>query len=575
LLAGGGSDELRDHVQQLRRDLEMVLRLEDIGILTADAKNDRLDWDVVDPGYAKAFAHYGVMDQGYADAFAEYGIDVLNLPVEEAAARIQVRDWLAIPLSVALDDWASTPSLRNESDRAKIRAVANAVDPDPWRRQVREAVEKRDGRALTDLAGSPNLAQQSRNSIVVLKHGLRFHGLKEKSLEVLRMLQRQYPGDFWLNYWLADELNVFPDSDRDEAISFARAAVAIRPKSAAAHLLLANSLQNKGKFDEAYIYNRNAIELAPNYAYAHNDFGWTLFRLGKVDDAIACYHKAIELNPKYALAYINLGVALVTLKKLTDGIAAFRRSIEIYPKYDVAYSNLGNALWRQGKLDEASDCFDKAVELVPNNAYARQTAARAFALTGQWDKAVVHTGKVIEMRPSDDNWWMIHATFVLRSGDVEAYRQVCNAMIEKFRQTKEPIVAHRLACTCLLIPDAVSDAKLPQKLAEFSAAGAHGIPWADITMGLAHYRAGQFEQAIERLKPYSGQPEFEIGTSFFIAMSHQRLDQRGEARQWFDKAVRIMDQEMAAKEIGRHRVDSQSWAANQVIRVEAEELFKK
>ena len=32
-LAGGGSDELRDHVHQLRKDLEMILRLEDIRLL--------------------------------------------------------------------------------------------------------------------------------------------------------------------------------------------------------------------------------------------------------------------------------------------------------------------------------------------------------------------------------------------------------------------------------------------------------------------------------------------------------------------------------------------------------------
>ena len=36
-----------------------------------------------------------------------------------------------------------------------------------------------------------------------------------------------------------------------------------------------------------------------------------------------------------------------------------------------------------------------------------------------------------------------------------------------------------------------------------------------------------------------------------------------------------MDKEMAANEIGPHRQDCQSWAANQVLRVEAEELFKK
>src|SRR5262249_13829644 len=188
VLAGVGG-ELRDHLHRLRKDLEMILRLEGVWLLATEIKKSSPDWDA--------------MDKGYARAFADYGIDVLTLPVEEAAARIRARDRLAIPLALTLDEWASVPSSRNEADRARIREVAGAVDPDPWRRQVREAVQKRDAKALADLAGSPDLARQPRNSLVVLQHGLRFHGLYGKWLKVLRMFQRQYPGDFWVNYWLA------------------------------------------------------------------------------------------------------------------------------------------------------------------------------------------------------------------------------------------------------------------------------------------------------------------------------------------------------------------------------------
>ena len=126
---------------------------------------------------------------------------------------------------------------------------------------------------------------------------------------MLRLLQRQYPGDFWVNYWLADELNL-SGGDRDQAVSFATAAVAIRPKSAAAHLVLAAALRRKGDSTMPIIHLNKAIELAPNYPFAHNDLGWTLDCQGKLDEAIACYKKAIELEPKYDNAHINLGLAL-------------------------------------------------------------------------------------------------------------------------------------------------------------------------------------------------------------------------------------------------------------------------
>src|SRR5262249_2165296 len=152
-------------------------------------------------------------------------IDVLNLPVEEAAARIRARGKLAIALAVDLDEWASIQSSRSKADRARLWAVAGAVDADPWRRQVREAVQKQDKKQLAALAGSPEVMQQPRLSLVVLKHALWYHRLEEQSLKILRILQRQHPGDFWVNYWLANEIKPKRDVERDEAISFAMVAV--------------------------------------------------------------------------------------------------------------------------------------------------------------------------------------------------------------------------------------------------------------------------------------------------------------------------------------------------------------
>src|SRR5262249_23163896 len=92
LLAGGGSDELRERVHQLRKDVELVLRLEDIRLLSSEWKDEKDDFETA--------------DQAYAQAFADYGIDVAGLPADEAAARIRARDGVAVALAAALDDWA-------------------------------------------------------------------------------------------------------------------------------------------------------------------------------------------------------------------------------------------------------------------------------------------------------------------------------------------------------------------------------------------------------------------------------------------------------------------------------------
>ena len=102
----------------------MVLRLEDIRLLSSEWKRGRFD--------------YATAPRAYAQAFADYGIDVTGLPVATVAARILARSGVAVILSAALDDWAR--NWGSTAGRSALRAVAQAADRDRWRRQLRQAV---------------------------------------------------------------------------------------------------------------------------------------------------------------------------------------------------------------------------------------------------------------------------------------------------------------------------------------------------------------------------------------------------------------------------------------------------
>jgi hypothetical protein len=172
---------------------------------------------------------------------------------------------------------------------------------------------------------------------------------------------------------------------------------------------------------------------------------------------------------------------------------------------------------------------------------------------------------------------MTHASFFLRAGDIRGYRLACQEMIDKFGQTKNPFIAHRVAWTSFLLPDAVSDQKLLMELAQRSVDGAREDPWTGMTLGLAYYRAGQFEKAIKQLQPYAEVQWCQIQVSLIQAMAHQRLGQGGEARRLLDKAVERMEMEVAAKVSGplRQTGNAHNWAAYEVLRREAEELLRR
>jgi eukaryotic-like serine/threonine-protein kinase len=275
--------------------------------------------------------------------------------------------------------------------------------------------------------------------------------------------------------------------------------------------------------------------------------------------------------------YVDLGESLRTAKRNPEAESAYTLAIELDPTFASAHFNLGNALSDQGKLAEAIACWRKAIDLDSKDAAAHNNVARAYALLGQRDQAVVYTGKLIPLRPSDNILWMTHASFLLRAGDTKGYRLACKEMIDRFGHTKDPFIAHRVAWTCLLLPDAVSDQKLLMELAQRSVDGAPRDPWTGMTLGLAHYRAGQFEQAVKALQPYAEMSWCQIQVSLILAMAHERLGKGEEASRLLNKAVKQMEMEVAAKVPGPLRTmdNAHVWAAYEILRGEAVELLKK
>jgi Tfp pilus assembly protein PilF len=95
--------------------------------------------------------------------------------------------------------------------------------------------------------------------------------------------------------------------------------------------------------------------------------------------------------------------------------------------------------------------------------------------------------------------------------------------------------------------------------------------WASTIFGAALYRAGRFDEAIQRLSeaaaigPTVYSPAY---TWFFLAMAHHRLGHGEEARQWLDKAVKHMEEETSNKDLLWNRR-----LTLHVLRREAEEMM--
>jgi serine/threonine protein kinase len=229
------SRDLRQKVEQLRKDVRMLAEMEGIRLDQAHVRDGHFDREGSDPRYAQAFR--------------DYGIDVETLGPDEAAALVQ-QSSIREHLVAYLDDWAgvlsSTGNAEQRQRARRLTDVTRQVDPDPWRDRLREMVLSEDDTGLGELARSAPVEELPRAALMLLESQALTRNSKNSGamLALLWRVQQQLPTDFWVNHNLGYALaNKVQPPRLEEAIGFFRAAAALRPQSPGVHQNLGAALE--------------------------------------------------------------------------------------------------------------------------------------------------------------------------------------------------------------------------------------------------------------------------------------------------------------------------------------------
>jgi tetratricopeptide (TPR) repeat protein len=130
---------------------------------------------------------------------------------------------------------------------------------------------------------------------------------------------------------------------------------------------------------------------------------------------------------------------------------------------------------------------------------------------------------------------------LMERGDVEAYQQVCDQMLQWTGDKQDANMKLHLAATCSIGTFRGADWSRLVQMAESGRTAITATGWPDQFLGRVYYRAGRYTDALAlRAKAGNGSPQYQI----VAAMCQHRLGINEEARNllrgvenWYDQAL--------------------------------------
>jgi tetratricopeptide (TPR) repeat protein len=424
------------------------------------------------------------------------------------------------------------------------------------------------------------------------------------------------------------------DQDKlDEAEATSREALAIQGEAIGnrtydvvwiMHARLGLVLEAEGKLDEAESVERKSLAMYrkqfgpehPAIADALDCLAMVLCDEGMLEEAealsresLAMYQKLLDnQSPLVADPLDTLGLVHRTAGRLAEAEACFREELGLRRKMgderlDVAETIglLDDVLLCEKKYGDAEQLFSEiltpTLQHRPQGAYLLRQRAVLFARRGRWNQAAADAAKAVEFVPSDHYLCRTLAPLLVITGNVKDYRRQCRCMVEQFAGTREPIIAARMAKGCLLRPDAGVDLVVVSRWADTAVDRGKeymGLPSFQVVKGLAEYRQGRFDSAVEwagkvltnshhraasvistPMARESPSREYcQVQAYLVSAMAHWQMQRTNEARGALAKGIQLAESKLPKLESGDLGDSWIDWILAQTLMAEAKALIE-
>jgi serine/threonine-protein kinase len=272
--------------------------------------------------------------------------------------------------------------------------------------------------------------------------------------------------------------------------------------------------------------------------------GGALLSDGQPEEARVLLRAAQQRYPDDFWINYVLGLSLEQ-ERPYEAIGFFRAAVALRPNSDQANARLSGAMHYVGDSDAAIAALQRAAALNPSRT-SMAALVKVLAPRGRLEEARVIWEKLLASNPPDHDRWYGYAQLCLLLGNEDEYRRGRDALLRRFADTEDWIIAERTSLASLLLPGSADELRSACAMAERAVAIAAKSPEPDnayvqFVAGLAEYRLGRIDQAMILLRESARKIPNRPGPRLVLAMAQFRSGSPKEARKTLAAAVAAYD----------------------------------
>lgn len=236
-------------------------------------------------------------------------------------------------------------------------------------------------------------------------------------------------------------------------------------------------------------------------------------------------------------AQLRLGRKLHELKRQDEAESVLALVDSLAPSSSDVFLERGQFRLELNQRDKAIADFSKALEVEPNHVAGRIRRAEVFIDLALWPEAAADFARAFQLEePADSLTFLLHAILRRCVDDGPGYRDACQRMLARFADSTNPDDWSCMARALVLSPEPGVE---PSRAVAFAERAVADNKRTDRVahVGLAHYRAGEFERAVTALEESLALDANlnPVDVHSVLAMALHRLGRKGQARAALDR----------------------------------------